>query len=332
MTAVLAVAVLGGVLLSNSKQTAVEVETPSEPEVDYTGFDRAVDFGAAEPELPQDSPSAVGAEAGDNVAAAAAAATADVQAEAGDNAAAVAGTANTAAAAAADTAAAAAATAERQSASQLAADSLSAADRELLEALRNLDAHAGVVRLHQLGYTSQQTCGTQPFIDDFALPDNPTQAIITPQNAGRTAIDVAAAVREYYRVQARVYQAPGLTQLFCLARVATLPKLEWKWRDLKGLVSRQASAEFAQPLEVRVVGLLTGYAVAVACLPSGAYGQLSLDNQPIAALLLLRWAGGRWRVSTAEDHPGEPCEQFTAQTRQRYEDDTADTGESWLLF
>ena len=296
--AALAAAVFGGLLLANPKQTRVEVNTPAEPEIGYTGFDRAVNFAIDELEpLPDDSSMAE------------------------------AGLAAQPSAANAETAAV-----ERQFASQLAPDFLSAADRKLLEALQGLDARAGAAMLNQLGYSSQQTCGAQPFIADFALPDDPTHAIVTPQNADRTAEDVAAAVWEYYQVLAQVYRDPGLAQLFCLARVATLPKLKWQWSDLRELVARQASVEFSQPLEVRVVGLLTGHAVAVACLPSGAYGQLALDDEPIATELLLRWAGGRWRVSAAEDFPGDSCREFAAQTRKRYENDTADTGESWILF
>ena len=273
--AVLATAVLAGLLLDNSRQTTVVVETPVEPELGYTGFDRAVSFTAATPEpVPDPEPGSL----------------------------------------------------------SIATAEVGAADRELLEILRNLDPSAGVAMLNQLGYTSEQTCGAQPLIDDFAVPDDPTYAIVTPQNADRTAVDVAAAVQEYYQVMARVYRAPSLEQLFCLARVATLPKLKWQWSDLPELVARQASVEFSQPLAVQVVGLLTGHAVVVACLPAGVYGQLALDDEPIAAELLVRWAGGRWRVATAKDHPGEPCQEFIEQTRQRYASDTSDTGEGWILF
>ena len=346
--AVLAAAVVGGLLLGNSKQAAVVEETPTELEFGYTGFDRAVSFAAAEQELLQDGSSLAGAEAGEQLPGIAGAEAGEqlpgiVGAEAGEQLPGTAGDGEhlpgagtvaerLSAAVAAAKHLPAAGAGERQPESQLLSSALSAADRELLEALQNLDARAGVAELNQRGYASQQSCGAQPWVEEFALPDNPTQAIVTPQNAGRTAADVAAAVQEYYQVQAQVYHAPGLVRLFCLARVTTLPKLEWKWHDLRELVARQVSVEFLQPLEVRVVGLLTGHAVTVACLPPGAYGQLSLDDKPIVALLLLRWAGGRWRVSTVEDFPGESCQKFTDQTRQRYASDTSDTGEGWILF
>ena len=209
--------------------------------------------------------------------------------------------------------------------------SLNGAQSALGEEIYSQDAETGVMTLRESGFSSQEICGSQPLIDDFALPEEKTQAIITPENAAPTAEDVKAAVWEYYEVVARTFQQPSAQGLLCLARVATLPKLEWKWEDLKVLVSEQLETNFLLPTEVHVVGLLTGSALAVACLPPLAYGELSADNQEIAALALLRWSGGRWRVSTTQDFPGENCRDRARFTQQSYEDDISDTGDAWIL-
>ncbi len=197
--------------------------------------------------------------------------------------------------------------------------------------LLGIAAEDAVIWLHQLGYSSQQLCQARLLVDDFALPQDKTQAIVTPQNAARTAEDVEDAVWNYFQVVAQTFREPFLQKLLCLARVATLPKLEWKWKDLQGLVRGQTSVTFLQPTEVHVVGLLTGSAIAVACLPPLAYGELAADNQEIATSLLLRWAGGKWRVSVTQDFPGEQCRELASRLKQEYENDISTTGQSWIL-
>jgi len=209
--------------------------------------------------------------------------------------------------------------------------SLSGAQTAVSEAIYLQDAAAGVMTLKAAGFSSQEICGSQPLINDFALPEEITQAIITPANVAPTAEDVKAAVWEYYEVVAQTFRQPSAQGLLCLAKVATLPKLEWNWQDLKVLASERLEVNFLLPTEVHVVGLLTGSAVAVACLPPLAYGELSADNQAIAASVLLRWAGGRWRVSTTQDFPGENCRDRARFTQQSYESDISDTGEAWIL-
>ena len=197
----------------------------------------------------------------------------------------------------------------------------------------SLGAAEAVEELHRLGFNSQETCGAPSFIPDFAEAEELTYAVITDENAALTARDVANAVWEYYAVVARTHREPSPQGLLCLSQVAMLPKLEWKWDDLSDLVAGETSVSYLLPQRVNVVGLMTGNASAVACLPPMAYGELSLSDAPLAAALLLQWAGGRWRVSVAEDYASDyeedPCDRHVQTQRAELADDVADTGERW---
>lgn len=199
----------------------------------------------------------------------------------------------------------------------------------------SLDAAEAVEELHRQGFSSQETCGAPSFIPDYAEAEELTYAVVTDENADLTARDAASAVWEYYAVVAQTHEQPAPQGLLCLSRVAMLPKLEWKWADLRDLVAAETSVSYLLPQKVHVVGLMTGNALAVACLPPRAYGELSQDDAPIAATLLLRWAGDRWRVSVAEDFGSEDlsgdgfCDRRLSAVRAEFADDTADTGERW---
>lgn len=197
----------------------------------------------------------------------------------------------------------------------------------------SLGAAEAVEELHRLGFNSQETCGAPSFIPDFAEAEELTYAVITDENAALTARDVANAVWEYYAVVARTHREPSPQGLLCLSQVAMLPKLEWKWDDLRDLVAGETSVSYLLPQRVNVVGLMTGNASAVACLPPMAYGELSLSDAPLAAALLLQWAGGRWRVSVAEDYASDyeedPCDRHVQTQRAELAGDVADTGERW---
>ena len=197
----------------------------------------------------------------------------------------------------------------------------------------SLGAAEAVEELHRLDFNSQETCGAPSFIPDFAEAEELTYAVITDENAALTARDVANAVWEYYAVVARTHREPSPQGLLCLSQVAMLPKLEWKWDDLRDLVAGDTSVSYLLPQRVNVVGLMTGNASAVACLPPMAYGELSLSDAPLAAALLLQWAGGRWRVSVAEDYASDyeedPCDRHVQIQRAELADDVADTGERW---
>lgn len=197
----------------------------------------------------------------------------------------------------------------------------------------SLGAAEAVEELHRLDFNSQETCGAPSFIPDFAEAEELTYAVITDENAALTARDVANAVWEYYAVVARTHREPSPQGLLCLSQVAMLPKLEWKWDDLRDLVAGDTSVSYLLPQRVNVVGLMTGNASAVACLPPMAYGELSLSDAPLAAALLLQWAGGRWRVSVAEDYASDyeedPCDRHVQTQRAELADDVADTGERW---
>ena len=197
----------------------------------------------------------------------------------------------------------------------------------------SLGAAEAVEELHRLGFNSQETCGAPSFIPDFAEAEELTYAVITDENAALTARDVANAVWEYYAVVARTHRQPAPQGLLCLSQVAMLPKLEWKWDDLSDLVAGDTSVSYLLPQRVNVVGLMTGNASAVACLPPMAYGELSLSDAPLAAALLLQWAGGRWRVSVAEDYASDyeedPCDRHVQIQRAELAGDVADTGERW---
>ena len=197
----------------------------------------------------------------------------------------------------------------------------------------SLGAAGAVEELHRLGFNSQETCGAPSFIPDFAEAGELTYAVITDENAALTARDVANAVWEYYAVVARTHRQPAPQGLLCLSQVAMLPKLEWKWDDLSDLVAGDTSVSYLLPQRVNVVGLMTGNASAVACLPPMAYGELSLSDAPLAAALLLQWAGGRWRVSVAEDYASDyeedPCDRHVQTQRAELAGDVADTGERW---
>ena len=198
----------------------------------------------------------------------------------------------------------------------------------------SLKAAEAVEELHSLGFTGQDECGLA--IPDYAEPEEITYAVVTDENAAPTARDVAKAVWEYYAVVARTHEQPTPQGLLCIAQVTTQPKLEWKWADLSELVSGEASISYLLPEEVHVIGLIAGNALAVACLPPRAYGALSRDDAPIAATLLLRWAGDRWRVGVAEDFAREEressesfCDRRVSAVKTEFADDTADTGERW---
>ena len=197
----------------------------------------------------------------------------------------------------------------------------------------SLGAAEAVEELHRQGFNSQETCGAPSFIPDFAEAEELTYAVITDENATLTARDVANAVWEYYAAVARTHERPAPQGLLCLSQVAMLPKLEWKWADLRDLVAGETSVSYLLPQRVHVVGLMTGNASAVACLPPMAYGELSLSDAPLAASLLLQWAGGRWRVSVAEDfasdYEEDPCDHHVQTQRAEFADDVADTGERW---
>lgn len=197
----------------------------------------------------------------------------------------------------------------------------------------SLGAAEAVEELHRLGFNSQETCGAPSFIPDFAEAEELTYAVITDENAALTARDVANAVWEYYAVVAQTHRQPAPQGLLCLSQVAMLPKLEWKWDDLSDLVAEETSVSYLLPQRVNVVGLMTGNASAVACLPPMAYGELSLSDAPLAAALLLQWAGGRWRVSVAEDYASDyeedPCDRHVQTQRAELAGDVADTGERW---
>ena len=197
----------------------------------------------------------------------------------------------------------------------------------------SLGAAEAVEELHRLGFNSQETCGAPSFIPDFAEAEELTYAVITDENAALTARDVANAVWEYYAVVARTHREPSPQGLLCLSQVAMLPKLEWKWDDLRDLIAGETSVSYLLPQRVHVVGLMTGNASAVACLPPMAYGELSMSDVPLAAALLLQWAGGRWRVSVAEDYASDyeedPCDRHVQTQRAELADDVADTGERW---
>ena len=197
----------------------------------------------------------------------------------------------------------------------------------------SLGAAEAVEELHRLGFNSQETCDAPSFIPDFAEAEELTYAVITDENAALTARDVANAVWEYYAVVAQTHRQPSPQGLLCLSQVAMLPKLEWKWDDLRDLVAGDTSVSYLLPQRVHVVGLMTGNASAVACLPPMAYGELSMSDAPLAAALLLQWAGGRWRVSVAEDYASDyeedPCDRHVQTQRAELADDVADTGERW---
>ena len=201
----------------------------------------------------------------------------------------------------------------------------------------SLGAAEAVEELHRLGFDSQETCGAPAFIPDYAEADELTYAVVTDENAALTARDAANAVWEYYEVVAQTHQQPAPQGLLCLAQVSMLPKLEWKWADLSDLIASETSVAYLLPQSVHVFGLMTGNALAVACLPPLAYGELSLSEAPLAASLLLQRAGGRWRVSVAEDSEPEAledydssfCDRFIQSQQAEFEDDVADTGERW---
>lgn len=209
-----------------------------------------------------------------------------------------------------------------------------AGDSSVMRVL-SLDAAEAVEELHRQGFSSQETCGAPSFIPDYAEAEELTYAVVTDENAALTARDAAKSAWEYYAVVAQTHEQPAPQGLLCLAQVAMLPKLEWKWADLRDLIAGEASVSYLLPQKVHVVGLMTGNALAVACLPPLAYGELSQDDAPVAATLLLRWAGDRWRVSIAEDFGAEDansqgfCERHLSAVRAEFADDTADTGERW---
>ena len=213
-----------------------------------------------------------------------------------------------------------------------------AEDAPVVRAL-SLSASEAVEELHRLGFDSQETCDAPAFIPDYAEADELTYAVVTDENAALTARDAAKAVWEYYEVVAQTHQQPSPQGLLCLAQVSTLPKLEWKWADLSDLIASETSVAYLLPQRVHVIGLMTGNALAVACLPPLAYGELSLSEAPLAAALLLQRAGGRWRVSVAEDseaealedHDSSFCDRFIQTQQAEFADDVADTGERWRL-
>ncbi len=214
---------------------------------------------------------------------------------------------------------------------------VASSDEEVL----SLKAEEAVEALHHQGLTSQEICGAPPGIADFAKVEETTYAVVTDKNISPTARDVAAAVWQYYSVVAETHEAPVVQGLLCLAQVTIQPKLEWKWADLRDLISSETSVSYLLPEEVHVVGLMTGNALAVACLQPLAYGTLSLDDAPIVTTLLLQWAGDRWRVSVAEDFSSgsssssssvagsSHCHQHLSTVRAGFTDDVADTGERW---
>lgn len=214
-------------------------------------------------------------------------------------------------------------------------ETLSDAEDASVMRVLSLDAAEAVEELHRQGFSSQETCGAPSFVPDYAEAEELTYAVITDENAALTARDAASAVWEYYAVVAQTHELPAPQGLLCLSQVAMLPKLEWKWADLSDLIAAETSVSYLLPQKVHVVGLMTGNALAVACLPPGAYGELSQDDAPIAATLLLRWAGDRWRVSVAEDFGSGDlsgdgfCDRRLSAVRAEFADDIADTGERW---
>lgn len=221
-------------------------------------------------------------------------------------------------------------------------ETLSDAEDASVMRVLSLDAAEAVEELHDQDFNSQEICGAPSFIPDFVEAEEITYAVITDENALLTARDAANAVWEYYEVVAQTHEQPAPQGLLCLSQVAMLPKLEWKWADLRDLVSAEKSVSYLLPDEVHVVGLMTGNALAVACLPPMAYGELSLNDAPIATALLLQWAGGRWRVSVAKDaetedaeaealadYDGSFCDRHVQIQQAEFADDIADTGESW---
>lgn len=212
-------------------------------------------------------------------------------------------------------------------------ETLSDAEEVSVMRVLSLDAAEAVEELHRQGFSGQETCGAPSFIPDYAEAEELTYAVITDENAELTARDAANAAWEYYAVVAQTHEQPAPQRLLCLSQVAMLPKLEWKWADLRGLITGEARVSYLLPEEVHVVGLMTGNALAVACLPPWAYGELSRDGAPIAATLLLRWAGDRWRVSFAEDFAAEAgddfCDRHLSAVRTEFADDATYTGEGW---
>lgn len=210
---------------------------------------------------------------------------------------------------------------------------LSDAEEASVMRVLSLDAAEAVEELHRQGFSGQETCGAPSFIPDYAEAEELTYAVITDENAALTARDAANAAWEYYAVVVQTHEQPAPQGLLCLSQVAMLPKLEWKWADLRDLIAGEAKVSYLLPEEVHVVGLMTGNALAVACLPPWAYGELSWDSAPIAATLLLQWAGDRWRVSSAEDFAAEAgddfCDRHLSAVRAEFADDAADTGERW---
>ena len=212
----------------------------------------------------------------------------------------------------------------------------SSSDAEDAPAMRvlSLGAADAVEELHRLGFDSQEICGAPSFIPDFAEAEESTYAVITDENAALTARDAANAVWEYYTVVEQTHREPASQGLLCLSQVAMLPKLEWKWADLRDLIVGETGVSYLLPQRVHVVGLMTGSALAVACLPPLAYGELSFGDAPIASALLLQWAGGRWRVSVAEDSETSDydngfCDRHVQAQQAELAGDVADTGEKW---
>ena len=200
----------------------------------------------------------------------------------------------------------------------------------------SLGAAEAVEELHRQGFSSQEICGAPSFIPDFAEAEESTYAVITDENAALTARDAANAVWEYYTVVEQTHREPASQGLLCLSQVAMLPKLEWKWADLRDLIVGETGVSYLLPQRVHVVGLMTGSALAVACLPPLAYGELSFGDAPIASALLLQWAGGRWRVSVAEDSEASDydngfCDRHVQAQQAELAGDVADTGERWRL-
>lgn len=316
---VLAVLVLAAALLagcSSDDSSAAEDGIPEEPQFGYTGYDIPTGL---ETELVQPEP------ASDQLFPAPASSAESESAPADRTA----------------TTGATAANPDPIGSDPIGADSVGAApgdsglahdpDNLILRHLHTLDAPAAVNELHQLRYDSQQVCGSQSYAPDYSLPDEMTQAIVTPENAVRTSHDVAAAIWDYYHTVSRTYQQPALEKLLCLTRVTTAPKLRWRWEDLRGLVAGDASVTFSLPTNVRVLGLITGTAMAVACLPPRAYGELSANDLEVATLMSLRWAGSRWRVSTTQDFPGKQCDVLELEMRQTMESEQTSTGEGWIM-
>lgn len=195
-----------------------------------------------------------------------------------------------------------------------------------LDAILQLNAQEAVEVLNDFSFTSQEVCDASEYAEDYAVPGDFTYAVVTSENAPATSADVENAVWEYYEAVALSHSLPDALQLLCLARVSTQPKVEDKWGDLIHLIQVQSSVEFLLPEDVFVAGLSTGSAVAVACLPPRAYGELSADDSPISAKVTLRWAGGRWRVSFVEDRPAIACPEFLEALKTELQDEGG-----WIL-